>query len=98
MQPATARQRRACLALDLILPTANAASGCSLVDEVVSGLDSVSRDQIIVLFAKMRLCSMRVVPGSIPVEPAARAIYEPKQIIDLINGVGRRRSLCRPRA
>jgi hypothetical protein len=91
MQPAIARHRRVGAALDLILHSTHAASGCGLLDEIVSGLNTVTRGQKIVLVAQMRRHAMRVVPAPIPIELAARAFDKPKQIIDLINSDCRRR-------
>src|SRR5450432_3122203 len=96
MKPAIAGHRRAGTALDLILFSTHAAFGCGLLDEIVRGLDTVACGQQIVLVTKMRLRSMRVVPASVPVELAARAVDKPEQIIDLRNS-GRWRGRLRAR-
>src|SRR6267378_215682 len=91
MKPQTAWHHGARLALDLILLSAGAASGCGLLDEILGRFDAALRGQIIELIAQMRLRPMRVVPASVPIELAAGALDEPEQIIDFIDGDGRRR-------
>src|SRR5258708_21529109 len=95
MKPETAWHHGARLALDLILLSAHAASGRGLLDEILSRFDAVLRGKIIVLIAQMRLRSMRVVPASVPIELAAGALDEPKQIIDFIDADCRRRGMRR---